>query len=114
MHNIIHPRGSVPWPWNMSFIFHKPLKQRLGIFAHYPYIQVDLGKLGWSYTPGTMRKNYCSSHEYLQGTLFIPISFLITIINSVTIIKNTNITHNILTITIHCSYYNQVLPKKVR
>lgn len=89
----------VPWP--------------LGIFVYYSYIQSDFGKLGGNYTPNIMCMNYYSSLQYYQETMFIPISFLVNLINSINIIENTNAIPKILTIqtnTIHDAYRRQYLP----
>ena len=50
MHNIFQPRGSLPWPWNMSIILCGPLKQIgniLLLFIH----SGRTWKFGWHYTP---------------------------------------------------------------
>ena len=60
-----------------------------------------------------MHKNYCSSWEYAQKTLFIPILFLGITMHSNTIIANTDIVHIMLTNhigTVHYSYWHRFLP----
>ena len=56
------------------------------------------------YTPNIMCKNYYSSQEYSQETLFIPILLLGHTIKNHTTIENTNAIHNILTIQIDTSH----------
>ena len=82
---------------------------KVRIFVHYSYTQVELGKFGWSYTLGTMRRNHCSPWYYLLKTLLIPISPPL----EKTIHNNTwtwTFTHNILSGSYrHYSYFVPVL-----
>ena len=80
------------------------------------YIQVDLGNLG-----GVILPALCTWILFTpwisQETLFIPVRFHEITLRNNTIIENTNILHNILTIqtsTIHYSYQRQFLPMKGR
>ena len=58
--NIIQPCGPVPWPQNRSIIFCGP-SSKVRTFVCYSYIQVDIWKFGWSYTPNTIHVSHCSS-----------------------------------------------------
>ena len=67
---------------------------------------------------------YCSSQEYCQETLFIPLLFPLITINKSTIIKNIDIIHNIfliqkLALFIICTginffLFSKFLPTKIR
>ena len=50
--------------------------EQVRIFVYYSYIQVNTWKYGWSYSPGIIQSNQCSSHGYSQETLFIPVLFI--------------------------------------
>ena len=72
VHNIIQPVGVRSQPWNMSIIFHGPLKQGTNIrllFIHSSWIW----KFVQSCTPSTVRKKHCSSQYYFHGIFFIPV-----------------------------------------
>ena len=70
LHNITQPCLSVSWPWDMSILFCGPLEQ-IGntclLFIHSSCIW----KLGCSYIPDTMRRNYYPSQDHSHETLFI-------------------------------------------
>ena len=79
-HDIIQSCGSVPWPWNMSLVFHG-LLNRLGIFVYYSYIHASLGNLsgvillalcvGLIVHPKNICRIHCSSQYYSQNLLLI-------------------------------------------
>ena|ERR1700738_3213270 len=74
------------------------------------YIQAYTWKIGWSYIPGTIHRNHCSSQHYSHEIFFNK-----NIFHSNIVIENTNSIHNIVIYiiyigTIHYSYWGQFLP----
>ena len=104
-HNIIQPCGPVPCLWHKSIIFCEPLEQTRNNHLLSTHVISNLEIWVKLYSPDILCRNYHSFQEYLHGTLFIRILFLIIIINSNTIIENTDIIHNIQAGTIYYSYW---------
>ena len=84
--------------WNMSIILCGPLEQtgniHLLLFIHSRWTW----KLGWSYTPNVMRKNYCSSHDFSPTRWSSQYRSVLITMNINTIVTNTDTIRNILTI----------------
>ena len=60
VHDIIQPCGLVPWSWNMSIIFPWALEEIGDICLLFVHRGLTW-KVGWSFTLGTMHRNYYSS-----------------------------------------------------
>ena len=118
-HNIIQPCGLVHGTCHLYLWALEPNRNIRLLFIHLG----QTWKFWWSYTPNTMRKNYCTSPKYLYETLYILVLFVENTIHSIAIIGNTNRIHNILTIkmdTFHYShrrqflFFSKFLPMKIR
>ena len=46
-------------------------EQSKNIHVLFIHLGCDIWKLGWSYTPDTVKRNHCSSHQCSHETLFI-------------------------------------------
>jgi hypothetical protein len=110
-HNIIQPRGSVPWPWNMSIILYGPPKQNANI--HLLFIFSRRHFKIWM----VLYSRYYSHESLLILTLFTRNIVHLYIIHwkyyrSNMMTKNINITHHshiLHTSAIPCLYWCQFL-----
>ena len=78
---------------------------KLGIFHYYPYIQAELQNSGGVIFPTRRARSTIHPYNIHKATSFTPASFPILPIKSITITKNTNTIHTILTIQINSIHY---------